>query len=142
MSKQLTKPQKVMLLTDGIQLWMDSDRADGFMEQIRGMTFDDIAEYEGRQFTRSMFRGFFLPEDIDGMTKRKNGQWQCKGANWHDRGENCACATLAEKAIVKSKDDAIKACGKCKQGYIESDNFAGMRTCDCMVEWSREQNQL
>lgn len=136
--QDLAKQQKVMLLTDGIQLWIDSDRADAFMAQIRDMAFDDIVEYEGRSFTRRMFLGFFLPGDIESMTKRKNFQWQCKGGQWHDRGENCTCASLEEKKRLAEREQIINNCKKCTNGFVTTDT--GVRECDCLIEWRKYGN--
>ena len=93
----ITKLQKVIILEGNIELWIDADRAEKLVNEIKQVNFDDTFDYEGRTFAKRIFKGVFLPEDIENATRRKNGQWQCKYKKWHDRGEKCVCIDPKEK---------------------------------------------
>lgn len=130
MSKELTTQQKVVLLKGDIQLWMDADRADELANNMAALNFDDDINFDGRNFIKAIYQGVFLPQDITEQTNRKNGQWKCKGLQWHDRGERCQCATQEEKTRQNARMEAIQACGKCTNGFIVGQH--GARQCECI----------
>jgi len=143
MKNELQKNQKVVILADGIELWMDEEKADALVAILDKLTFDDNVNWEGRNFTKSMYRGTFLPSDIEDQKRRKNGQWLCKGSNWHDRFDKCECASVEEKNRTAQREAAIKACKKCHNGFIEHVDDYGRGSimhCDCWAAFRTVEN--
>jgi hypothetical protein len=133
---KLEKQQKVVLLQDGILFYMDAERADALADAIRPLNFDDQIKFDGRDFTKRMYLGVFLPGDIEEQTKRKNGDWICRIKKWHHRGEQCDCTTMESLNEIKRREEAVAACGKCSNGYImvSDDNDVSIaRECECVA---------
>ena len=84
----------------------------------------------GRSINTADCTGVYLPEDMQDLTRRKNGQWKCKENYWHDKGIKCDCVNKQEKERLFKKAEAIAKCGKCSNGWIESNN--AMTLCECI----------
>lgn len=88
-----TKPQKVIIMRSGMTHWVDADRVD-ILEQI-------LAEGRGHRFikidtkminTAEIGDGIFTPDQYDEYVNIKQGKWQCRYRNWHERKGECHCA--------------------------------------------------
>jgi hypothetical protein len=66
---------------------------------------------------------------MDALTRRKNGEWQCKFGDWHTRKQDCQCA--------ETKKWPCKKCGSTDYtGAIREPN--GVVCDDC---WARRWEQ-
>lgn len=129
MTNEITKSQKCVVMRNGVEIWADAEKADGFGDDcVKGMK--GMVKFEGRYLNTADFVGVFFPDDMESLVRKKNKQWKCKHGTWHDMGEKCVCLTQEERDYNKKRTEAIEKCGKCQNGWIQGDN--GMRPCDCI----------
>lgn len=125
----ISLPQKCIVMRNGIQIWTDARKAEQFERDWRAGLKAAVG-FEGRTLNTVDIIGVFMPEDMDDMTRRKNGQWLCQHGTWHDRGEKCACRPKEERELAERRAKAIKECGKCMNGWVQGEN--GMKPCECV----------
>ena len=78
-------------IRSGVQIWVEQSRAATLQCILSTLTQHKFVEFEGQTFNTADLVGVFTPESMDELTRRKNGQWQCKHGEWHGRGEDCEC---------------------------------------------------
>jgi hypothetical protein len=105
-SSELTNQQKCLCVRNGVEIWLDADKAEKINKAIAGSQGRSMIDIEGRTINLADLVGMFLPEDMEGMTRRKNGQWKCRVGKWHDRGEKCFCLTEQEIEEKRKRDSA------------------------------------
>lgn len=89
--RTITKDLKCILLRNGVELWVETNRIAQLVELIRNTQGSRFIEYEGQVINTADVTGIFTPETMDAYTRRKNKQWQCSFGNWHDWREKCDC---------------------------------------------------
>ena|SRR3990167_1328659 len=105
MTNQLSNKQKCLVMRNGIEIWLDGDKANKIGNDMlvipRG-----IFKAEDRFLNTADIIGIFTPEDMDNLTRRKNGQWKCeKRGRWHDRGIKCECLTIEQEEIKRKNTE-------------------------------------
>lgn len=88
MTEELSKELVCLLLRNGIQFWLEKDRATNLESKLSDKT-KPFFDLDGNIVNKSDVTGIFAATVIEEMTRRKNGQWFCKEGYWHDRGEKC-----------------------------------------------------
>ena len=88
MTNKITVPQKCILMRNGVEIWLDSEKAERFgNDWTAGLKA--VVKIEGRFLNTVDITGIYSPEDLENLTRRKNGEWQCKKGYWHAKFENC-----------------------------------------------------
>lgn len=127
---ELSKNLVCIVIRGGIEIWVERDRSEAMVSLLTSQNPPQFVKYEQRLINRADVVGIFTAGDMENTTRRKNGGWQCKESHWHEKGEKCECVTLAQRNRVKSREEAIEACGKCTNGWIAEGNRAAV--CDCL----------
>lgn len=96
MNKYITASQRCVVLIGGIEIWVESDRADKLQKLMETQKY---IELEGSTIAVSQIAGIFTSNHMDELKRKKNGQWICKKGVWHDRGEKCRCDK--KRVIIK-----------------------------------------
>lgn len=130
MMNKIAKRQKCILSRDGSMLWVDEDKALRIQEDLENKTIHGHFRVEGRTLNTVEITGVYYPEDIEDMTRRKNGQWKCLNGEWHERYQKCECISSDEKMAIKKREEAIKKCGKCTNGWVY--NGENVKKCSCL----------
>ena len=104
MTNEISKKQMCILIRSGIELWIDQERSQKLINVLQA---DDsrFIEFDGRLFNRADVVGIFNPQDLEEVTRRKNGQWQDVEGYWHEKGDViCKCGNVVPRG---------KTCGYC-----------------------------
>lgn len=129
----LALPQKVIVMRNGIQIWTDAQKAERFEADWRAGMKASVG-FEGRSLNSVDILGVFYPEDIEDLTRRKNGQWKCSSSTWHDRGERCFCLSKDEERFSEMRKEVIKKCGKCRDGCVYTERGT-VAYCSCVIDF-------
>lgn len=129
---QLSKQQSCLVVRNGIEVWLDSDKAAKLRTILATSEHHRFITFEDRVINTADITGLFTPADMDEHSRRKNGQWKCNGGNWHDKGEKCQCASLEEKDYLAERKRRIAECDKCKNGFVETSGY--MVVCECIKD--------
>jgi hypothetical protein len=89
---ELAKRQLCIVLRNGMQIWIDEDRAEK-LQLALNVSESKFINYGERIINSADVVGLFTPQDLDEFTRRKNGQWKCDYSNWHKREEICDCGS-------------------------------------------------
>lgn len=81
-------------MRNGIEIWIDQEKAESLLAILSEKNAPQFITFEGRLINKADLTGVYLPEDMEEMTFRKNGQWKCRFGVWHNKGENCGCWEL------------------------------------------------
>ena len=85
--KEISKPQKCILLRGDIELWLE----DSFVESLKEVLFNSsqskFIEIGDQIINTADIVGVLTPETMEDRTRRKNGQWKDKNGEWRDRGD-------------------------------------------------------
>lgn len=91
MNTTIANVQRCVLLKNGIQLWLDEDKALQFLKDWQSMNEPKVLLVNGEAFSSTEIAGVYTSGAMDEYTRRKNGQWKCRVGSFHDRGEKCVC---------------------------------------------------
>lgn len=83
MTNELTKQQKCLLLTNGIEIWDDTDKLDALSQDLDKIDKGFI-KIAGQILNTKMIAGIFEPQVMSDMRRTKQGQWKCKYGTWHN----------------------------------------------------------
>lgn len=118
MTNQLSKQQRCLYVRVGIQVWIDEDKSQKIQADLSGKESKGMVMVEGRLINLADVVGIFTPQDIEDLTRRKNGQWKCEKGVWHDRGEKCECLSADQIANrERLKKEYLKKYG---EGFMPS----------------------
>jgi hypothetical protein len=132
---QLSKNLSCIYIRNGIEIWIEDDRAETLRNVLKSPNAPQFIEYENRIINRADLVGIYSALDMENMTRRKNGEWLCKSNTWHGRGEKCECLSLQDRKIIENREQAIKNCGKCQNGYIHhktKNDVSTVVVCECV----------
>lgn len=115
----------------GVELWIDEEDAAKTFAALNSSNRFVIVS--GRMFNVADVVGIFKPEDMNSASRRKNGQWKCKGGNWHDKGKKCACASISQQRRAQMLDDAAKNCKICEGKRFILLETGTAKHCQCQV---------
>lgn len=136
MTNELARQQKCIVLRNGLEIWVDKDKAEKIEDDWINGRLKGPFKIDGRTLNTADISAFALPQDMTDLVHRKNGEWKCKSGTWHSRGEKCECASNEEKKYAQLRQQAIEACGKCSNGWIQTDR--GMAPCECVVKLNKK----
>jgi hypothetical protein len=116
MMNNLTNQQKVIVMRNGIEIWVDSSKAERFQADW-GAGLKGAVQFEGRTLNTADILGVFTPQDLAELTRRKNGEWCCKSGVWHQRNTKCDCQITDERGtwvpgtgwVKKFSDEQVAA---------------------------------
>lgn len=89
MTTELSKIQMCVLLRNGMQIWVEKEKADKLQNILQGIDNSKFIKYENITINTADITGVFEAKDLDNYTKIKKGQWQCKKGYWHSKEEEC-----------------------------------------------------
>jgi hypothetical protein len=90
--KELAKIQKCIALRNGVFIWLDEDKAEKIQAILGTLQNHLFMNVLGRSLNTADMIGVLEPGDIEDLTRRKNGEWQCKYGDWHQKFTKCECA--------------------------------------------------
>jgi len=95
MPTEITKKQKCLIQRNGIEIWLDEDKANALQQILDNITEHKFIRFNGRSINTADCTGVYLPEDIEDLKWRKNGYWKCDNGIWHPKGELCDCSRMS-----------------------------------------------
>lgn len=90
---ELTKNLMCIRLRSGVEIWVEKEKAEKLINLL-GTTATKFVEIENEIINSADVEGVFTPQTMEGMTRRKNGQYKCEFGTWHNRNEICGCWEL------------------------------------------------
>jgi hypothetical protein len=90
MTNELAKEQMCILMRNGIEIWIDKEKALRFGEDWVGGLKAAVL-IDGRYLNSVDITGVFTPQDLEDLKRAKQGQWKCDKGHWHGKGEDCRC---------------------------------------------------
>lgn len=134
MQSEITTSLVCIVIRGGMEIWMPGDKLTSFDTQYsQARKNGGLLFFEGERINPADVVGVFKAQTMEATTRRKNGQWLCQQGTWHDRQEKCLCTSRDEKARNEAITAAIKACGKCNNGW--ENGTAGVRRCRCVAHF-------
>jgi len=100
---ELANKQKCLIQRNGVQIWLDDEKAEKLQQILSAITEHKFIQFDGRTINTADCTGIYLPIDMDDMSKRKNGQWQCNKGTWHDKSSKCECRTEPKVFVDKTE---------------------------------------
>lgn len=128
---QLSKKLMCIQMRSGVELWIESERAETLQDALEKITSSKFVRFDERTINTADIVGVFTALDMQDLVRRKNGQWRCQHGTWHDQKENCSCVDKLERDRREKQMAAINACSKCTNGFAIDENGIA-RTCECI----------
>lgn len=91
MNNEVSKNIKCICIRNGVEVWADEDFVERLSAKLEGLSGHAFIRFEGRLLNTADITGIFTAQDMEEVTRRKNGQWKCNHNNWHYRKEECDC---------------------------------------------------
>ena len=118
MTTELSKNLVCVVMRNGIELWIEGDRAARLQAVLQAITGSKFVEFEGQTINTADVLGVFTAPTMVDYRRRKNGEWQCHRAIWHQRGQKCECIDPTEAARKKQGDEEFFN----RHGYYRQNN--------------------
>ena len=128
--KELAKNLYCIQMRTGVEIWVEHERAVKLQNILSSISGSKFILFEEETINTADIVGIFRAGTMQDLTRRKNGQWLCDKGTWHQRGDKCNCVSKEEREYQQKKEQAIKNCGKCSNGWIQGEK--GMRPCECV----------
>lgn len=103
MTSNLANQQMVIILRNGIEIWLDKAKADAIGEDLEQDRISKFFMAEGRRLNSVEIVGIFFPADLESLKRRKKGDWQCNYGTWHSKDDACQCAQENAREETKVK---------------------------------------
>ena len=97
---ELTKSLRCIVMRNGIEVWIEDEKLENLKKVLLSSDKHSFIEVEGKILNTADISGVFSPQDLEEMTRRKNGDWKCKFDNWHAKRERCQCNAENDLARV------------------------------------------
>jgi hypothetical protein len=111
MNQELSKNLVCLLTKTGVEIWMEEDRAANIKKVLREGA--EWLDFDDKFISKTDISGFYPAYDMEGRTRRKNGEWKCRYNEWHDRFKKCGCEEIEKSdAAVKATDEMLKSRGQ------------------------------
>lgn len=132
MTNEITKQLMAVCMRNGVVVWVEKERITSFMDSLSGDKHKFV-EIDGQYVNTADVVGVFEANTMEELTRRKNGEWNCKGGEWHARNERCECISTEHASLLMEAENIIKDCKKCdSRGLIEKGNTVTI--CGCSKE--------
>lgn len=137
--KQITKNLKCISMRNGIEIWIEADRAKMLQKQLPQLQSHKFIDFDERIINTADLTGIFTPQDMADLTNRKNGQWKCEKGKWHDKATECECHVEEEIKRKQEIEKAYSECNKCEMGSVikEIDDCDVLVPCECIKDLKR-----
>lgn len=95
MSNEVSKNLVCIVIRNGIHIWIEADRAETLRQVLHSANEHKFIEFDERFINTADLTGIFTPQDLAELTRRKNGEWQCKHGKWWNKGQSqCECSSM------------------------------------------------
>jgi len=101
MSTSLQKLSMCVLMRQGVEIWVENEKAEKLQEVLQGITQSKFIRYEGQTINTADIVGVFSPETLDNQKRIKRGERLCKQGTWHSREQDCECVDEETKKALK-----------------------------------------
>lgn len=135
MSQELSKSVVCIQMRTGVEVWIESSRADNVQATLQAITQSKFIKLDNQTLNTADIVGVFQASTMEAATRRKNGQTQCKEGVWHDKNEKCDCVPRKTRERHEQIAEAIKACGKCVAGFVTLENGSAAK-CECIAPFA------
>lgn len=125
MTNEVSVQLMCIVMRNGVHIWAENDRVKKLMAVLSSPNAPQFIEYDGRFINKSDLTGVYSAEDMEDMTRRKNGGWMCKWGFWHSK--NTECNNHWDIANLTPRDHRCKIC---KNGFLVVDN-GDAKKCSC-----------
>lgn len=143
MTQALSKSLHCICMSNGVEIWLEEDRIKNILVLLHPKD-EDVPPPAFLNITGSLNEirtahivGIFDAATMEASTRRKNGEWMCKGLQWHQRGEKFGSCDHPDPSLIQSqqaRERAYKACGKCDRGWRSIKHEGRVDTvapCEC-----------
>ncbi|MDY0388720.1 MAG: hypothetical protein RBT65_16675, partial [Methanolobus sp.] len=114
---ELAKNLYCIQMRTGVEIWVEHERAVKLQNILSSISGSKFILFEEETINTADIVGIFKAGTMQDLTRRKNGQWLCDKGTWHQRGDKCTCVSKEEREYQQKKEQAIKNCGKCSNGW-------------------------
>ena len=103
---ELAKQLMCLRVRDGVEIWLEKERLENLIIYLEQLKENKFIKIDGRLVNSADVVGIFTPQDMEEVTRRRNGQWKDERGIWHDKGER-VCGGCGEVIPIG------KVCGRC-----------------------------
>lgn len=105
---ELSKNLKCIRTKSGIEIWVESERAQNLQDILENLKNHFFVAYEDQTINTAEIEGIFTAKTMDEYTRRRNGEWKCQKGEWHTKREKCDCEGSKLCAICKKENGTIR----------------------------------
>lgn len=89
---ELSKNLVCILMRSGVEIWVESERAESLKNQVEAAKQSMFVRYENQFINTADISGIYTADVMADLTRRKNGEWKCTSGKWHMRATKCDCS--------------------------------------------------
>jgi hypothetical protein len=95
--RMLAKKQQIIVLRNGVELYLDEERAEPLKDRLINLKTHFFSEIDGQVFNSADITGIFTPEALNDLKMKKSGKVKCDYGNWHLKDEVCKCGVQVKQ---------------------------------------------
>lgn len=113
----LTVSSKCIVMRGGMQHWVSDAVAEKVTRAINS-GFKGLLEITelGSSINPNDISGIYSPQAMEVFTRQRNGEWQCKHGNWHQKFGQCECGrqtdTFKEQPVKRASQETVDSVRK------------------------------
>jgi hypothetical protein len=135
MTNAVAKPQKVIIMKNGLSLFVEADRVKALEEILASGSGHRFIRIDDKTINSAEIAGIYSIDQYDELQRVKRGEWKCPYSRWHMRKETCECrAEIArrdaherEKALRERENKPLSAEEQARRKKAMDEGFAMIR---------------
>ena len=93
MNQEITKKQKCIVMRNGAEIWVEEEVANQLNQVLSNLVSSKFIIIGERTLNTADITSILPAKDMEDITRRKNGQYQCGYGHWHEKGDQCSHGT-------------------------------------------------
>ena len=100
---EVSKNLVCVSVRNGVQIWIEKERAENLIVTIGTLKESKFVNFESAVINTADIVGIFTPQQMEEVTRRKNGEWMCHRKVWHERFKKCGCEVKSPSEMSESE---------------------------------------
>ena len=120
-------------MRSGVEIWVEYEKAEKLQQVLSTIKSSTFVHFNDETINSADIVGIFKAGTMADYTKRRNGSYQCKFREWHEKGQKCECDQVKDREMAIKREHAIKQCTRgCTGGFkLTTGNSAVF--CECVA---------
>lgn len=108
MTYEIVKEQKVILMKNGLPLFVEADRVKALEDILASGSGHRFVKIDDKTINSAEIAGIYTVDAYEELQRVKQGDWKCRWGKWHMKKETCECARAVKQKEAQDRERASR----------------------------------